>query len=161
MTLSCLNIKTALMEEILTKEFIEKADGAFKNARKESLKELFELGRMSISEPKGEWVLQKGIMPHYQSGGTVGSRINKLLYQLDFIIAFDWGNWDEGKRLAEPENRNGIANQPVHILIALLTNIVRADRFNEGLYDGFIEDGFIAVILEALEKHFFKKNITL
>jgi len=140
------------MEEILTKEFIEKSNDVSANARKESLKELFELGRMSISEPKGEWIMQKGIMPHYQSGGTVDPKIYKLLYELDFIIAFDWGNWDEGKRLAEPENRNGIANQPVHILIALLTNIVRADRFNEGLYDGFVEDGLIAMIVDALEK---------
>jgi hypothetical protein len=151
-------MKSIDMSNPITPEFIDQTNAVFANATKESLLKLFEFGRKSRLEPKGEWVMKHGFAPYYKPGGSAGSEIQQTLYQLNFIVPFKWSEWEDGQRLAEKENRTQIVGQPIHILLALLTNIIRADRFNEGLYDGFIEDGLIATILEALEKNFHSIN---
>lgn len=145
------------MKNPITTEFIEKAYGALKNAREETLNELFMLGRQSMVKPSGEWVSGKEILPGlssapYYSMSDVADRLMKLLYELDLIIAFSWMDWDEGRELLSGNDLTKLEGQPKHILVGLLTALARNDRFCEGAWGSAVEDGTVAKLLSELEK---------
>lgn len=145
------------MSNPITSEFIEKANAPLKNAREESLKELFELGRMSMRQPAGEWMAGKEVIsgvhtaPHY-SMGDVADRIMKLIYEMNLIVGFDWMDWDDGMELLKNGNLTKLEGQPAHIIVGLLTALARNDRFSEGAWGSAIEKGTVAKLLDELEK---------
>lgn len=150
-------MKSAEMSNPITPEFIEKANAVLKNAKKESLEELFELGRTSVGKPAGEWDSGKEISPGmstmpYYFLNDVPSRIMKLLYELNLIISFSWMDWDEGRTLASDNDLSKLEGLPVHILIGLLTALARNDRFCDGAWGSAIEKGTVAKLLNELEK---------
>ena len=138
-------------------EFMEQANAALTNARKESLKELFELGRMSVRQPAGEWVHGKELVPgvytapHYFMG-DIPKKIMDLLYELGLIISFRWMEWDESSDLLRDDDATKLEGQPTHILIGLLTALARNDRFCDGAWGAAIERGTVAKLLDELEK---------
>ena len=145
------------MSNPITPEFIEQANNALKDARKESLNELFELGLRSTHQPSGEWVSGKEILPGissapYYSMSDVTDRLMRVLYELDLIIAFKWMDWDEGRELLAGNDLSKLEGLPKHILIGLLTALARNDRFCEGAWGSAVEDGTIAKLLSELEK---------
>jgi len=108
----------------------------------------------SQKESFGEW---KGLesdngtfhMPYVDYSGKVNA-FKKLLYTSNFIVVFDWGNWDKGKVLTE--HREQITHTDLLTLRMLTTAIVRNDRFCEGAFLSAAQDGLIATILKRLEE---------
>ena len=145
------------MSNPIIPEFIEQANAALKKAGKESLRELFELGRMSARQPAGEWVDGKELVPgvysapHY-SMGDIPKKIMDLLYELNLIISFRWMEWDDGRELLKDDDATKLEGQPTHILIGLLTALARNDRFCDGAWGAAVEKGAVAKLLDELEK---------
>ena len=145
------------MSNPIIPEFIEQANAALKKAGKESLRELFELGRMSARQPAGEWVDGKELVPgvhtapHY-SMGDIPKKIMDLLYELNLIISFRWMDWDEGRVLLSDGDLTKLEDQPSHVLIGLLIAVARNDRFCDGAWGAAIERGTVAKLLDELEK---------
>lgn len=70
------------------------------------------------------------------------------LYDLGFVVPFDWPNWEEGSRLFNaPE---GIARASLEDCVKLLTAIVRHDRFVWGEAFG-LDRGIFRLILQRLQ----------
>ena len=102
----------------------------------------------------GEWVKVENdepntfIMPHVEY--TQGVReFSRLLYDVNFLIDFDWGSWDEGREIIS--NPEKISKTDIVTLRMLMTTIMRNDRFNEGALLSAIESGTISHILTRLE----------
>jgi len=86
------------------------------------------------------------------------------LYHSGFIIVFDWSGW-----LKQNEKfKNTEDNLDAHIMEAdldtlrmLMTSFIRADRFNEGLFERVIIKGHVTAILlrlKELMEYCFKAN---
>ena len=150
------------MEEKLTKEFIEKVDAALKNARSETLQELFELGKLSNGQVAGEWtdgqeISSNTFIAPYYAMSNHSNRIMKILYELNLVISFDWMNWDEGREFISNKNLDLFSNQSKYVLIGLLTALARNDRFCDGAWGSAIENGTVAKLLDELEKQLNEK----
>jgi hypothetical protein len=77
----------------------------------------------------------------------------KVMYDLDLVIDFDWGSWDEGREIATNKN---FKNQDAITLLKLLTAFIRNNRFCDGALAGRFKDKSIESILKVLRKLFFK-----
>ena len=93
-------------------------------------------------------------MPHYIQAPVV-SEFLELVYGLPIIINFNWGAWDEGRKLANDED---IDFDTLSLLIKckLITAIVRNDRFCEGALASAFESGLILRLLRSIEKQIAK-----
>jgi hypothetical protein len=146
------------MSNPITPEFVEKVNSALRDARKESLHELLELGRASIQQPAGKWVTGKEVlpgvstMPHY-SMSDASNKMMKILYELNLIVAFDWMEWEEGNALLSSDDLEKLSGLPAHKIVGLLTALARNDRFCDGAWGAAVEKGKIAKLLSELEKH--------
>lgn len=129
----------------------ELTDASIANADKEKLKELFHLGLHSTNEKAGEWQMERGFAPYFRKG-PVASEITILLYDVKLIVPFDWSNWDEGRELLSGNDLTKLEGQPKHVLVGLLTALVRNDRFCEGAWGEAVESGVVRKILEELKK---------
>ena len=70
------------------------------------------------------------------------------LYDLGFIVRFDWSSWDEGRRLAQEPER--IAAASIEECVKLLTAVVRSARFMWG--EGYhLDSGIFRLVLERLQ----------
>ena len=79
------------------------------------------------------------------------SQFLEIVYAIPIIISFDWGSWEEGRKMANDDNFNFDCTN----LLAkckLLTAIVRNDRFCEGALVSAFESGLILKILKSIEK---------
>lgn len=145
------------MSNPITPEFVEKVNTALRDARKESLNELFELGRASVRQPAGKWVAAKEVlpgvstMPHY-SMSDEANRMMKLLYELNLIVAFEWMEWEEGSALLSGDDLEKLSGLPAHKIVGLLTALARNDRFCDGAWGSAVEKGKVAKLLNELEK---------
>jgi len=95
---------------------------------------------------------EKGIIQFpYMKQAPIISEFVKIVYSLPIIINFDWGAWDEGRKIANDSNFDfdtiGLA-----IKCKLITTIVRNDRFSEGELVSAFESGLILKILKSIEK---------
>lgn len=107
----------------------------------------------SRKEVPGQWEGGKsndGVfqMPYVTYDEDVNT-FQKLLYDSDFMVAFDWGSWDEGRELTK--HRDQIVQADLLTLRMLMTAIVRNDRFCEGAFLSAINDGLVADILQRLQ----------
>jgi len=66
------------------------------------------------------------------------------------IISFDWGSWDEGRKIASDENFD-FDTTDLLTKCKLITAIVRNDRFCEGALVSAFESGLILKILKSIE----------
>lgn len=145
------------MSNPITLEFITEAQSVLQNARKETLNELFELGRVSTHQPAGDWVSGKEILPGistmpYYSMSDAANRMMKLLYELNLIVAFDWMEWEEGSALLSGNDLEKLNELPAHIIVGLLTALARNDRFCDGAWGAAVEKGKVAKLLSELKK---------
>jgi len=70
------------------------------------------------------------------------------LYDLGFVVPFDWPGWDEGRRLLDEPDR--IAGISLEECVKLLTTVVRSARFSWG--EGYhLDRGIFRLILERLD----------
>lgn len=74
----------------------------------------------------------------------------RIAYDLNIVISFDWSNWTKGSQLINDPDTN-YGELDLVTLVKLITAIIRADRFNEGLLVSYFESGIILKILEAIK----------
>ncbi len=81
----------------------------------------------------------------------VVERFLKVIYGIPIVISFDWGSWDEGRRMVGDDDFD---YDSVDLLTKckLITAIVRNDRFCEGLLVSAFESGLMLKILRSLER---------
>ena len=70
------------------------------------------------------------IMPYWDQNSIV-SQFQEIVYNMPIIISFDWGSWEEGRKIARDENFN-FDTIDIPTKCKLITAIVRNDRFCEG-----------------------------
>jgi hypothetical protein len=89
-------------------------------------------------------------MPWYTPALLV-KRFLEAVYAIPIIISFDWGSWDEGRRMVGDDEFN---YDSVDLLTKcrLITAIVRNDRFCEGVLVSAFESGLMLKILRSLER---------
>lgn len=110
----------------------------------------------------GEWAggdtNEEGVIqfPYFMPTNIV-SRFLKILYSIPIIIAFDWGAWDEGRKIASDATFN-LDNTDLLTKCKLITAIVRNDRFCEGALVSAFESGLILQILKSIEKQISASN---
>lgn len=71
-------------------------------------------------------------------------------YENMFVVQFDWENWEEGIEFLKQKEWFSIYDLDVEFCYKLLTAIIRADRFSEGLLQHYIEEGVLSSILTRL-----------
>ena len=103
-------------------------------------------GQMAKSEKIAEGVYS---FPHYNYS-SIAIKFIDIVYELNLIINFNWMEWNEGIKIMN-ERTEGFDDLDSVTLCKLITTIVRADRFNEGLLITNFNNGTIFKILEALK----------
>ncbi len=73
-----------------------------------------------------------------------------IMYELDLIVDFDWGNWEKGNEILRISN---FADQDNVTLVKILTVIIRNGRFNEGLLIRAFENKSIEKILIQIKSN--------
>ncbi|HOT90863.1 MAG TPA: DUF6508 domain-containing protein [Anaerolineae bacterium] len=81
------------------------------------------------------------------------------VYFIPVIISFDWGSWEEGRRIASNVDFD-FDTLDIVTKCKLITAIVRNDRFCEGALVSAFESGLILKILKSIEKEVINKNRT-
>ena len=89
-------------------------------------------------------------MPYCVSAPVV-SDFRRIVYAIPIVISFDWGSWDEGRRIAGDEAFDFDSIDLV-MKCKLITAIVRNDRFCEGALVSAFKSGLIMKILKSIEK---------
>lgn len=77
--------------------------------------------------------------------------VQRLLYDLDVIVSFDWPAWDGAARYPRGE---GLASAPVAEAVRVATVIVRGERFCDGTIAQAISDGTLDAVLGRLRRWF-------
>ena len=85
------------------------------------------------------------------------SQFLKIAYSLPIIINFDWGAWEEGRKIASNEDFD-FDTLDLPTKCKLITAIVRNDRFCEGALVSAFESGLILRILKSIEKQITDKG---
>jgi len=81
------------------------------------------------------------------------------VYTIPIIITFDWGSWEEGRKIASSVDFD-LDTLDIVTKCKLITAIVRNDRFCEGALVSAFESGLILKILKSIEKQVIDKNRT-
>jgi hypothetical protein len=76
--------------------------------------------------------------------------LEKTLDELNLLIAFDWSNWDEGRKIA---NNQDFENKDTITLLKLISAFIRNNRFCDGALAGKFEDKSIEKILKQIKKN--------
>jgi len=79
------------------------------------------------------------------------SQFLEIVYAIPIIVSFDWGAWDEGRKIANDEAFD-YDTLDIPTKCKLITAIVRNDRFCEGALSSAFESGLILRILKSIEK---------
>lgn len=89
------------------------------------------------------------LSPYIQS--EIVTKFLDIVYNIPIIIDFDWGAWDEGRKMAgNLEFDFDIIDIPTKC--KLITAIVRNDRFCDGVLIETFESGFMMKVLESIRK---------
>jgi hypothetical protein len=78
-------------------------------------------------------------------------RFEKIVYSIPIIINFDWGAWDEGRKMLSNKDFD-FDTIDIPTKCKLITAIVRNNRFCDGVLVGAFESGIILKVLKSLEK---------
>jgi len=70
---------------------------------------------------------------------------------LPIIISFDWGAWEEGRKIASNDDFD-FDTLDIPEKCKLITAIVRNNRFCDGVLVSAFESGLILRILKSIEK---------
>ena len=98
----------------------------------------------------GEWEEENILFP-YCIEAPIVSEFLHIVYRLPIIISFDWGAWEEGRKIASNDDFD-LDTLDLPAKCKLITSIVRSDRFCEGTLVSAFESGLILRILKSIEK---------
>ena len=132
--------------------YIETINGYSKNDWKSLLDLIPEIERThDFGEMKGGEKNEEGIiiMPYWVESSIV-SRFHQLVYDLPIVINFDWGSWNEGRKIVNDKNFN-FDSIDILTKCKIITAIVRNDRFCDGALVSAFESGLILKILKSIE----------
>jgi len=110
----------------------------------------------------GEWKgLEKGpdgsiTLPWCEIAPIVRKFLDAV-YAIPIIIGFDWGSWEEGRKIASNVDFD-FDTLDIVTKCKLITAIVRNRRFFEGALVSAFESGLILKILKSIEKEVNAKN---
>lgn len=113
------------------------------------------INKIETTSSFGEWpelVEKDGIAQLTQcQPAPIVSEFLGTVYSIPIAICFDWGDWDEGRKIASDHNFDFDTIDLV-AKCKLITAIVRNDRFCEGALVSAFESGLILKILKSIEK---------
>jgi hypothetical protein len=113
-------------------------------------KEKFGILKGGVPDSKG--IIQ---FPYFDLDKVV-LEFSNLMYELNLVFNFDWANWAyDFNNLKEKDFKN----TDTSTLLKILTAIIRADRFNEGLLVTTFEDRIIEKVLVKLKNNIMKTNM--
>ena len=72
------------------------------------------------------------------------------LDELNLLIAFDWGKWDEGRKIASNQD---FKNRDTITLLKLISAFIRNNRFCDGALEGRFSDRSIEKILKQIRQN--------
>jgi len=105
-----------------------------------------------FGEWSGRYKNEEGIIRlPYCVPTSIVSQFLEIVYAIPIIISFDWGAWDEGRRIASDVNFDFDTIDLV-TKCKLITAIVRNDRFCEGALVSAFESGLILRLIKSIEK---------
>jgi len=107
--------------------------------------------KSQFGEVTGGEEIEEGVFnfPHISESDVV-SKFHDIVYGMSVIISFDWGSWDEGRRMVNDESfdYNSI---DIPAKCKIITAIVRNDRFCEGALVSAFESGLILKVLKSIK----------
>lgn len=109
---------------------------------------------MERSASFGEWnfpgARENGFitMPYMRTNEVVSDFV-RTAYDLGIVLDFDWGAWDDGRRLLSQQSPD-VSGLDIETLCKLLTVIIRQDRFVDGTLVMEFEKGTITAILKSM-----------
>ena len=106
--------------------------------------------KIENSSKFGEWEEEDILFP-YCIEAPIVSQFLHIVYRLPIIISFDWGAWEEGRKIASNDDFD-LDTLDLPAKCKLITAIVRSDRFSEGTLVSAFESGLILRILKSIEK---------
>ena len=98
----------------------------------------------------GEWEEENILFPDCIEAPIV-SQFLHIVYRLPIIISFDWGAWEEGRKIASNDDFD-LDTLDLPAKCKLITAIVRNNRFCDGVLVSAFESGLILRILKSIEK---------
>ncbi len=87
----------------------------------------------------------------YWNQEEIVSQFIEIVYKIPIIIDFNWGAWDEGRKITREENFDFDAID-IPTKCKLITAIIRNDRFCDGVLVSAFESGLILKILKSIKK---------
>lgn len=132
--------------------YIETINGFSKNDWKPLLDLIPEIektnnfGEMKAGEKNEEGI---SIMPYWVES-TIVSRFHQTVYDLPIVIGFDWGSWNEGRKIVHDKNFN-FNSIDIPTKCKIITAIVRNDRFCDGALVSAFESGLVLKLLKSIE----------
>jgi len=88
----------------------------------------------------------------YMQPAPIVQKFHSTVYEIGIIHSFDWGSWEEGKKLVR-NPKTDFNKLDIKTLCMLITAIVRNDRFCEGALVDAFEDGTMLKLLKAIRKN--------
>ncbi len=106
----------------------------------------------SFGESVGGGMDKDGVyhIPNWSSAEIV-YEFQKIVYEIPIVIDFNWGGWDEGRKMAGDENFD-FDTVDIPTKCRLITAFVRNDRFCEGALSGAFERGTILRIFKSIKR---------
>jgi hypothetical protein len=104
-----------------------------------------EFGKIRETERRTKAYLE---FPHWEYTEKIAD-FNRMVYQMDIVIGFDWLEWKEGQAMLKDPNQE-YADLDGITLCKLITLIVRAERFYEGYLNNCFENGSVLKIVTTL-----------
>lgn len=94
---------------------------------------------------------EKGVITmSYLVEPSLVSRFQKIVYDLPIMISFDWGSWDEGRKMVNDKDFD-FDSIDIPKKCKIITAIVRNNRFCEGVLVSAFESGLILKILKSIK----------
>ncbi len=99
----------------------------------------------------GEKEEEETIQFSYCKEEPIVSQFLDIAYKLPIIISFDWGAWDEGRKIVSNDEFD-FDTIDIPAKCKLITAIVRNNRFCDGVLVSAFESGQILRILRSIER---------
>jgi hypothetical protein len=106
-----------------------------------------EFGKIKETEKRTNAYLE---FPHWEYTTKIAD-FNRMVYDMDIVIGFDWLEWKEGQAMLKDPGHDYSGLDAI-TLCKLITLIVRAERFYEGYLNNCFENGAVLKIVTALKE---------
>jgi hypothetical protein len=110
-----------------------------------------EFGKIQDSQKRTGAYLE---FPHWVYTSKIAD-FNRMVYEMDIVIGFDWLEWKEGQAMLKDPNQEFTQLDGI-TLCKLITMIVRAERFYEGYMNNCFENGAVLKIVTSLYRQYVK-----